>query len=331
MSVLLNYALFGARYFKELPVFAAAGIVTFIILTLSWMAHGWVAITLRNRLPHESQTNKRLIIAICLFTLMTGITLTMVFWGYDYIGFLGYTLNEKTFTGAYIVGFVSNIFVTLLHEGVSRFENWKTTLLETEQLKKEYLQSQLIGLKSQMRPHFLFNSLNSLSSLINENPEEAEKFLDEMSKVYRYLLKNNEEQLVKVKDELSFLQSYFYILKARHGDGITLEIDVSDAQKEMNIPPLTLQMLAEATFNYNTVSKHSPLTVSITSCDECDVLIQNNRQKRVMNDEDFDKSGIENIINKYKLLSDRHIKFSADEDYHRMQVPLFSNHLSNAV
>ena len=239
MTLVLNYVLFGTRYFKELSVFLIAGAVTFVILALAWMAHGWVAVTLRNRLPNENDTNKRLVIAIAIFSIMTAVTLTLVFWGYDYINFFGYILDEGKFTGAYIVGFVANIFVTLLHEGVYRFEKWKATLLETEQLKKEYLQSQLLGLKSQMRPHFLFNSLNSLSSLINENPAQAEAFLDEMSKVYRYLLRNNEEQLVKVKDELNFLHSYFYILKARHGDGLELHIEVDDKQKDLFIPPLT--------------------------------------------------------------------------------------------
>jgi len=329
MTVVLNYVLFGTRYFKELPVFLISGAVTFIILSLAWMAHGWVAVTLRNRLPKEKDTNKRLVIAITIFSIMTAVTLTLIFWGYDYINFFGYILDEGKFTGAYIVGFVANIFVTLLHEGVYRFEKWKATLLETEQLKKEYLQSQLLGLKSQMRPHFLFNSLNSLSSLINESPEQAEIFLDEMSKVYRYLLRNNEEQLVKVKDELNFLRSYFYILKARHGDGLELHIEVDEKQKDLFIPPLTLQMLAEAALNYNTISKNSPLVMKINSSDDDEIRIVNNRQKRVMNEADFDTSSIENIINKYKLLSGRHIKFSANEECHQIMVPVFANELMN--
>lgn len=329
MTLVLNYVLFGTRYFKELSVFLIAGAVTFVILALAWMAHGWVAVTLRNRLPNEKDTNKRLVIAIAIFSIMTAVTLTLVFWGYDYINFFGYILDEGKFTGAYIVGFVANIFVTLLHEGVYRFEKWKATLLETEQLKKEYLQSQLLGLKSQMRPHFLFNSLNSLSSLINENPAQAEAFLDEMSKVYRYLLRNNEEQLVKVKDELNFLHSYFYILKARHGDGLELHIEVDDKQKDLFIPPLTLQMLAEAALNYNTISKNSPLVMRIDSSADDEIRIINNRQKRVMNEADFDSSSIENIINKYKLLSSRHIKFSANEECHQIMVPVFANELMN--
>ena len=330
MTVLLNYVLFGNRYFGELQVLILGSIITFVILGISWMAHGWVAVTLRNRLPLEEETNKRLFIAICLFSLMTGITLTLVFWGYDYISLFGYTLDEKKFTGAYIVGFVANIFVTLLHEGVYRFEKWKATLVETEQLKKEYLQSQLIGLKNQMKPHFLFNSLNSLSSLIHESPQDAEKFLDEMSKVYRYLLRNNEEQLVKLKDELAFLKSYFSILKARHGDGIRLEINVWEDQLDLLIPPLTLQMIAEDAFNYNTTGKNAPLYIEIGSSDNNELIISNNRQKRVMNESEFDKSGMDNIISKYKLLSTRHIKFNGDDDYNRVTVPLFSNELMHA-
>jgi len=325
MTLLLNYVLFGTRYFTEFKVFVIGGAVTFVILALAWMAHGWVAITLRNRLPFDEQTNKRLVIAISLFSVMTAITLTLIFWGYDYLNFFGYILDEGKFTGAYIVGFVANIFVTLLHEGVYRFEKWKATLLETEQLKKEYLQSQLLGLRNQMRPHFLFNSLNSLSSLIHENPQQAEAFLDEMSKVYRYLLRNNEEQLVSVKDELLFLKSYFYILKARHGDGLELQIDVTEELKLLYIPPLTLQMLTEAILTYNTISKQSPLMIKIISGEDDSVRIINNRQRRVTSDQEIDNAAIENVINKYKLLSARHIEFEADDHCHRMTVPVFSN------
>ena len=90
------------------------------------------------------------------------------------------------------------------------------------------MQSQLEGLKDQVNPHFLFNSLNSLSSLISEDPEKAEKFLDEMSKVYRYLLRTNEEGLTTLESEMQFIQSYFHMLKTRYGDGLDMETQIDD-------------------------------------------------------------------------------------------------------
>src|SRR5205085_5679631 len=137
--------------------------------------------------------------------LMSAVYVSLILRGYDYFNFFGYEYAEPDFIKCYTSIIVVNIFLTFLNEGVYRFEKYRATVTETEQLKKEYMQSQLLGLKSQMNPHFLFNSLNTLSSLIHEDAETAENFLDHMSKVYRYLLRNNDEQLVKLGTELNFI------------------------------------------------------------------------------------------------------------------------------
>jgi LytS/YehU family sensor histidine kinase len=122
-----------------------------------------------------------------------------------------------------------------LHEGVSRFERWSANLEETEALKKTVKQSRLLGLKSQVNPHFLFNCLNSLSSLINESTNEAENFLNEMSKVYRYMLRNDEDLLVQLDKELHFL-SHIMPLKARYGEGIEMHININEEDKNYLLP-----------------------------------------------------------------------------------------------
>ena len=226
MSVLTNYFLFGKRYFIESDVLTWASLVTFILICIAYIFHGLVAISLRNRLPREQDLFKRLAIAITIFILMTGVYLSMVCRAYDLFQFMGYQYNEANFTKCFVSFIIMNIFLTFLNEGVSRFENYRTTLTETEQLKKEYMQSQLLGLKSQMNPHFLFNGLNTLSSLIQEDAEKAEEFLDHMSKVYRYLLRNNEEQLVDLQTEISFIRSYYFLLKERYAGGLHLTISV---------------------------------------------------------------------------------------------------------
>src|SRR5215217_6801615 len=150
---------------------------------------------------------------IPLFILVTALATTLFFWIYKTVHFPGADFNAANYQTALLLGAGVNVFVTFIHEAVSRFEKWKAVLVENEQLKKEYMQSQLLGLKSQINPHFLFNSLNSLSCLINDDEQEAELFLDEMSKVYRYLLRNNDEELVSLHTELDFIRSYFYLLK----------------------------------------------------------------------------------------------------------------------
>src|SRR4029079_9617844 len=198
-----------------------------LILGFAFFIYGLVAISLRNRFPEDNQLLKRLTICISIFFLMSAVFISLILRGYDYFEFQGYEYEESDFTKSYVAFMVINVFLTFLNEGVSRFEKYRATVTETEQLKKEYMQSQLLGLKSQMNPHFLFNSLNSLSSLIHEDADTAEEFLNHMSKVYRYLLRNNEEKLVTIETELHFIQSYYFLLRSRHEEGLQLDIDVS--------------------------------------------------------------------------------------------------------
>jgi LytS/YehU family sensor histidine kinase len=251
---------------------------------------------------------------------MTGLTLTLLFWGYDSIHFLGYEINESRYERTLIIGAIVNVFVSFLHESVSSFEKWKTTLKETEQLKKEYMHSQLIGLKSQVNPHFLFNSLNSLSSLITENQAEAEKFLDEMSKVYRYLLKSSEEQLVPLDAELQFISSYYYMLKARYRDAVDLIVNVKCDLRDKCLPPLTLQILVESALNLNMICKDNPLTIEISCSENGWLQIKNNIQVKI--GDTPDNKGIENIRNKFRLLSHQNLIINDSETYRIIQLPL---------
>src|SRR6476661_2112420 len=267
MAILMNYFLFGSVYFRELRVFAWATLVTFIVLCLAFFIYGQIAVSLRNRFPNAHEVYRRLFLTITVFVLLTGVYLSVLCRAYDLFHFMGYSYDESNFARCFLTFAVMNVFLTFLNEGVSRYESYRVTLYETEQLKKEYMQSQLLGLKSQMNPHFLFNGLNTLSSLIHEDADKAEDFLDHMSKVYRYLLRNNEEQLVSLQTELSFIRSYYYLLKSRHAEGLDLEIDLCASCRCQLMPPLTLQMILENTLNLNSVSRTRPLHIKMMTDD----------------------------------------------------------------
>lgn len=320
MAVLMNYFLFDNRYWLSIKIFGWATIVTFTLLAAGFLSYGWVALLLRNRLPHEDQSSRRLTISILLFMLMSGVYVSVMLTVYDLLNFLGYDMDQSDFRQCYLLFIVFNIFLTFLNEWVYKFEKYQATIIETEQLKKEYMQSQLLGLRSQMNPHFLFNSLNTLSSLINEDAEKAEDFLDHMSKVYRYLLRNNEEQLVSLRTELSFIQSYYYLLKARYAEGLQLGIEISNIYLEQLIPPLTLQMIVENTINQNTISRSDPLHMTITAGEQ-GLTITNNVRPKINSTELFDE-GIENITNKFRLLCQQDIYIAEDDHRRIIQLPL---------
>jgi LytS/YehU family sensor histidine kinase len=190
-------------------------------------------------------------------------------------------------------------------------------------LKTEYIQSRLLGLKSQLNPHFLFNSLNSLSCLIQESPDKAEKFLDEMSKVYRYLLKNSDEQLVTLEAELQFTRSYFYLLKERHGEGLNIEINVQDDFLETQLPPLTLQILLESAFNMNAISKEQPLIIELSITNNGWLQIKNNVQRKI-SDSLADRAGIQNLSKKFRLLCNKYIVVKDTGKFQVITVPLIT-------
>lgn len=317
-----NSLLFGARYYTELRVFAGASLATFLIMGGFWFLFTWIAVTLRNRFPKDNELLKRIVISIIIFILINALIVTILFRGYDYFHFLDYELNQIRYQWTLMAAAIFNVFTTILHEGVDSFDKWKRTLVETQQLKKEYMQSRLLGLKSQMNPHFLFNSLNSLSSLISENTEEAEQFLNEMSKVYRYLLRSD-DRLVTLSTELQFLNSYFYLLKVRYGDGINLDLQIKEEQLTLQMPPLTLQLLVENTFTSNTISKDQPLNIRISSLGERWLQIQHNLQQKIrINIPETEPAGLDNIVNKYRLLCKQTVAIRQTETQRIIHIPL---------
>lgn len=323
MGVLLNYFLYDKTYFSSAAQFTITTLVTFLYLGSAFLTYGFVAISLRNRFPEHNQLFKRMVICLGIFFLMSAVYISLLLLFYDYVHFYGYEYNEIDFTKGYLTLITVNIFLTFLNEGISRYEKFRTTITENEQLKKEYMHSQLLGLKSQMNPHFLFNSLNSLSSLIHENSDRAEEFLDHMSKVYRYLLRNNEEKLVSMETEINFIKSYYFLLKARHEEGLELHIDLPPQSRERWIPPLTLQMIIENAMNQNSISRSNPLIIWIKNNEHGLEIINSVASK--INSVHSNAEIEENINNKYRLLCGCEIEIEETDKQRSIILPVIAN------
>lgn len=323
-TVIINSAIFSSRYFFEWKILLFATLLTGVAFALYFILCGAVAVLMKKRFPLESQMGVKLGFMIGSFLIMTGLYLLLLFRGYEKISFLNYRFNEQGFVWAYIGLGIMNIFLTFLMEGIAGFENWKTNLKETEQLKQTYKQSQLQGLKSQVNPHFLFNSLNSLSCLINEEGDEAEKFLDEMSRVYRYMLRNDEDNLVTLAEELQFLHSYLYLLSARYGEGLQVIFKIDEKDKQKLLPPLTLQVLVENAFTQNSISKNNPLKIFITSQEDETILVKNNIQPKVVTEEMDYEGELDNLLRKYELLNQPRVVIKDSNTERSIRLPLIS-------
>jgi sensor histidine kinase YesM len=323
--MIINAFIFGKKYFSGWGIFLFATVITALGACIDFILCGTVAVEMKKRLPADNQVVKRLTLMIGIFLILSGLFLYFLFSFYELIDFYGYTFNESGFAWAYISMGVLNIFLTFLHEGVSRFERWKANLQETEQLKKTVMQSQLLALKSQVNPHFLFNCLNSLSSLTDECPEEAEKFLDKMSSVYRYMMRNDEEVFVTLDTELQFINAYYALLKARYGEGIQLEIDINKNDLDLLLPPLSLQVIIENAFSQNTMHKSAPLKISVHSDKNGCVVICNNLQPKAVTDAFDYEAGLDNLVSKYRLLNQRQVVIEDLKNERMIQLPLINN------
>jgi len=200
---------------------------------------------------------------------------------------------------------------------------WSKSFAAAETLKKLNLQIQVDSLKNQINPHFLFNSLNTLSSLVSTDKVKAEIFIDEMSTVYRYVLQNNEKDLITLRDELEFIYSFFDLLKTRYEEGIQLIVRVEEAYLEYMLPPHTLQLLVENAVKHNVVSAARPLTINISTNQLEQLIVENNVHEKTTSIKS-NKIGLTNIFAKYSLLNQPQVVISHTNLVFRVALPLIT-------
>ncbi len=212
------------------------------------------------------------------------------------------------------------IIVSLVFEIGHYIHQLKITVAEKERLEKENMRSQLESLKTQMSPHFLFNSFNALLSLIDTDKEKAKEFLLELSKVYRYVLEQNDNLVVELREELKFINSYIYLNKIRFGDNLIFTTDIDAQNLNKFIPPLTLQSLVENAIKHNIISESKPLTIKITN--NAGILIVTNnlqiRNERIVST----GIGLKNLKERYFLLGNKEPEFGIVNDQYIAKIPL---------
>ncbi len=188
-------------------------------------------------------------------------------------------------------------------------------------LQKENLQSQFEVLKQQVNPHFLFNSLNVLTSLIKADPDLAETFTEKLSKVYRYVLENKEKDLVSLSTEMDFLNAYLFLINIRFSGKIIVEIDIDSKYTEYRVLPIAVQMLIENAIKHNTYSKTNPLLINIYTDENGNLIVCNNLKARetIMASTGV---GLENITRRYALITDHTPVFTKTETHFIARLPL---------
>jgi two-component system LytT family sensor kinase len=199
-------------------------------------------------------------------------------------------------------------------------DRWKDSLIYAERLEREKSQVQFDNLKNQLNPHFLFNALTSLNSLIFENQQLASEFLQQLSKVYRYVLQNKEKNFVLLATEMDFITHYVKLLETRFTGALKINFDIHDDAKEKAIVPVTLQILIENATKHNVVDKDKPLRIDIFTVGDYLVVSNNLQLKKKV--ETSNKQGLDNLKSLYKFLTDQPVLVEPTDDRFYVKIPL---------
>jgi sensor histidine kinase YesM len=255
-------------------------------------------------------------IGLSVLLIIAAILLTSLFWHQKI------TSDYFLETGSFMTK-VALIFVfagSLISNSVLFFKNWKESAVQQEKLKREQLALQYETLKSQVNPHFLFNNLNSLTSLISSNQDKAIDFVKKLSEVYRYILDQKDHELVDLETELKFLESYVFLQKIRFETNLDVQIDVS--ARNFKVIPLSIQMLVENAIKHNEISDKNPLLIRIYSDEDQYLTVENQLKKK--SGSEGSGSGIQNIKDRYEFFTDKRVFITFNSERFRVKIPLLT-------
>ncbi|MDN5200625.1 histidine kinase [Fulvivirgaceae bacterium BMA10] len=292
-----------------------------IVIALLWFGNKFISKKLDKKLPWLTHAGYRFFTQLLLTIVYSLLCLNV-----------SYRLFKNIFTQdppSLEQLIVMNVFGSLLiipifsiYFGVHLLKSWRKSEIETERLHKENVRSQLEALKNHLDPHFLFNNLNILSSLIDRDTELSKKYLEKFAEVYRIILQNEVSDLVSLAQELEFVKAYMYLIEIRFENNIHLNIDVPKELKLRSLPPLTLQMLIENSIKHNVVSEKKQLTITVASDGNDYLIIRNNLAPKRSVTSNSNGSGLKNIMNRYSYYTDDKVLVEKTEDHFIVSVPL---------
>jgi two-component system LytT family sensor kinase len=288
-------------------------------------AQGIINDSLSNKWDWIEHTNTRIWAGIVTTVLYTVPVVLLI----DYVNFIvisGHNI-DRFFSGRYLW---QHVFYIILSFGVSAFIHARGFMIQWKNaVKQESTKQEIVAktetakfesLKNQLDPHFLFNSLNVLTSLIGENPQQAERFTTKLSKVYRYVLEQRNKDLVPIEEELKFAKTYMELLGMRFEEAVQFNIPDNISTNELKIVPLSLQLLLENAVKHNVVSTSKPLTINIYEEGSYLMITNNVNPKEAIGKST--KIGLQNIADRYGLITDKGVKIENNNKTFKVSLPL---------
>jgi two-component system LytT family sensor kinase len=287
-----------------------------IIMTAGlWLGCMFIVRFLWDKYPWEKYPVKHLVIEIVVILLYTNLFSFLLY--YTFLNLDIIWPIQNLYMDVVLTNLIT-LLITSLHEAAEFYKQWKYNFSLSVRLEKDNIEAKYEALKSQVNPHFLFNSLNSLVSLVEEN-DKAVEYINNLSDFLRYMLKSNERQLVLVREEVEILGKFLQLQKLRFNENLKIEMDVDEKYFHYSTPPLVLQMLAENCLKHNIISKEKPLTISIRALPGW-ISVENNFQPK--DEHESTGQGLRNISERYRFFTTEQVKIYQTNTIFKVSVPL---------
>jgi two-component system, LytTR family, sensor kinase len=327
LAFLIPVVFFSCRFERQPFLTWEKYLATLFITTIIWLGNRVIMIRCRRYYPHFKDARKRLWVQsgfMLAFTLFSNNLLGIIFDPIFKNEFVGaqFTIADKII-GSNAATLFCTIMVIAIYESIYFMNELRKSVQEQESLKRESLDAQLNALKTQVNPHFLFNNLNTLASVIPEDPAKGVAFVQQLSKVYRHILEVQDETSIPLRAELDVLRAYVFLLKTRFGDNLEVSINVPEEKLKQKIAPLSLQILMENAIKHNIVSSTRPLNIEVFT-QNGSLLVSNNLQVKNQLNESTGL-GLDNIRKRYRLLGNRNVEVINNGGSFTVSVPLIEN------
>ncbi|NLR80584.1 sensor histidine kinase [Chitinophaga eiseniae] len=329
-TILINLLIFGTGILYSANAFFTYLGSSLLLAALSYGLFGIVATVVKQRFPGDHELFSRIGILLPVFYIMNLLTVQGYYLVYGKLYLASYPPRQWMQWWVTGYGCLASSILTFLNEAASGWEKWRTAMAETGRLQSAYQKSRLLSLRRQLHPHFLFNCFNSLSSLIHENEKEAGKFLDELTKVYRYLLKGKEERWVSLEEELKFIHAYLFLVNTRFGMAFNIHIDIPAEDATKQVAPMSLLVVLENIIYRNAFSRTNPIFVWMYTQKGQQLVIENTLQPKVFAGDHVDyEEGLDELVNKYRLLGPPEIVIQETGIRRLLVIPLIENEWSS--
>lgn len=313
---------FCQQCYEDLYLFFLVYVLGGAIWVSQWKGHSFLNDFLDTKISWFESPGKRSFFTLIVLLTYTPISLSVV----HYFVELLFGINTQYFTREGFIRMNTIAIgiggaITLFSFSSHFLKNWRQAEINAEKLRAENISSQFEALKNQVNPHFLFNSLNVLTSLVYHDQDKAALFIKRLSDVYRYVLEQKGNDLVNLGKELDFVKSYLFLQKIRFGDNLKIDIG-SFAEGIYNVAPLSVQMLVENAIKHNVISKEDPLDIKITFTEQGQLVVSNNLQKKNVIEGESQGIGLENIKQRYAYLTDGQVVVEKENGQFTVKIPL---------